>query len=87
MSLIDPEEVLFSVIVLYRFLLLKESVRDIKVQIHVLSPVFARRHYNHVYSLWFIEIAGGLEDRIYISFLKDPLPISYSQSPEREKKT
>lgn len=28
MWLIDPEEVLLNVIVLYRFLLLKESVRD-----------------------------------------------------------
>lgn len=58
MWLIDPDEVSLNVIVLYRVLLLKESDRDIEVQIYVRSPIFARRHYNHVYALWFIEIAG-----------------------------
>lgn len=51
MGLIDPDEVSLNVIVLYRVLLLKESDRDIEVQIYVRSPIFARRHYNHVYAL------------------------------------
>lgn len=38
MWLIDPDEVSLNVIVLYRVLLLKESDRDIEVQIYVRSP-------------------------------------------------
>lgn len=52
MGLIDPDEVSLNVIVLYRVLLLKESDRDSEVQIHVRSPIFARRHYIIMYTLY-----------------------------------